>query len=140
MDKKLRKSLFGFKKKDVVNYLNAYSNETQIALDEKDDLISDLTKENEELKAKLEKFEEQNRFVGDALLNAEKKAHEIVIEAEKKGMERKAEIDGEIKHASLVLKKLNEEIKQLRSSLMVSVNKYQNELDTIIKASDPKNE
>ena len=140
MDKKLRKSLFGFKKKDVVNYLNAYSNETQIALDEKDDLISDLTKENKELKAKLEKFEEQNRFVGDALLNAEKKAHEIVIEAEKKGMERKAEIDGEIKHASLVLKKLNEEIKQLRSSLMVSVNKYQNELDTIIKASDPKNE
>lgn len=140
MDKKLRKSFFGFKKKDVVSYLNAYSNETQNALDEKDDLISDLTKENEELKAKLEKFEEQNRFVGDALLNAEKKAHEIVIEAEKKGMERKAEIDGEIKHASLVLKKLNEEIKQLRSSLMVSVNKYQSELDTMIKASDQKSE
>lgn len=140
MDKKLRKSFFGFKKKDVVNYLSAYSNETQKALDEKDDLISDLTKENADLKSKLEKYEEQNRFVGDALLNAEKKAHEIVIEAEKKGLQRKAEIDGEIKHASLVLKKLNEEIKQLRSSLMVSVNKYQNELDTIIKASDSKTE
>ena len=140
MDKKLRKSLFGFKKKDVADYLTAYSNETQKALDEKDDLISDLKKENKELKEKLEKYEEQNRFVGDALLNAEKKAHEIVTAAEKKGLERKAEIDGEIKHASLVLKKLNEEIKQLRSSLMLSVNKYQNELDTIINAADKKSE
>ncbi|MBO5453384.1 MAG: DivIVA domain-containing protein [Clostridia bacterium] len=135
MNKKFRKGLFGFKKKDVVQYLNDYSAETQRALDEKDDLISDLKKENKELQTKLDDYQEKNRFVGNALLNAEKKAHDIIAEAEKEALSRKKEIDNEIKHSSLVLKKLNEEIKQLRSNLMTSVNKYQSELDIMINAS-----
>ena len=136
MNNKFRKSLFGFKKKDVTEYLNKYSVETQKCLDEKDDKIEDLQKENENLKAKLHDYEEKNKFVGNALLTAEKKAHDIILEAENEAINRKKEIEAEIKHSNLVLKKLNEEIKQLKSSLMSSVNKYQSELDTMIRATD----
>ena len=136
MNNKFRKSLFGFKKKDVTEYLNKYSVETQKCLDEKDDKIEDLQKENENLKAKLFDYEEKNKFVGNALLTAEKKAHDIILEAENEAIGRKKEIEAEIKHSNLVLKKLNEEIKQLKSSLMSSVNKYQSELDTMIRATD----
>ena len=70
------------------------------------------------------------------MLTAEKKAHDIILEAENEAIGRKKEIEAEIKHSNLVLKKLNEEIKQLKSSLMSSVNKYQSELDTMIRATD----
>jgi len=136
MNNKFRKSLFGFKKKDVTEYLNKYSVETQKCLDEKDDKIEDLQKENENLKAKLFDYEEKNKFVGNALLTAEKKAHDIILEAENEAINRKKQIEAEIKYSHLVLKKLNEEIKQLKSNLMSSVNKYQSELDTMIQATD----
>lgn len=136
MNNKFRKSLFGFKKKDVTEYLNKYSVETQKCLDEKDDKIEDLQKENENLKAKLHDYEEKNKFVGNALLTAEKKAHDIILEAENEAINRKKQIEAEIKYSHLVLKKLNEEIKQLKSNLMSSVNKYQSELDTMIQATD----
>ncbi len=136
MNNKFKKSLFGFKKKDVTEYLSRYSVETQKCLDEKDDKIEDLQKENEALKAKLSDYEEKNKFVGTALLTAEKKAHDIILEAESEAINRKKEIEAEIKHSHLVLKKLNEEIKQLKSNLMSSVNKYQSELDIMIQATD----
>lgn len=136
MNKKFKTSLFGFKKRDVINYLIDYSLNTDKTLDENSDLIDDLKKENAELKAKLCDLEEKNKFVGNALLNAERKANEIIMEAEKEALDKKKEIDVEIKHSTLVLKKLNEEIKILRSNLMTSVNKYQNELDSIINLTD----
>lgn len=136
MNKKFRTRLFGFKKKDVISYLTEYSLNTEKSLNESSDLIDDLKKENAELKTKIADLEEKNKFVGNALLTAERKASEIILEAEKAALDKKKEIDAEIKHSTLVLKKLNEEIKILRSNLMTSVNKYQNELDSIINLTD----
>ena len=136
MSKKFRTRLFGFKKKDVNLYLSSYSVETQNALDEKDDKIEDLTKEVETLRAKIKEYEDSNKYVGNAILAAEKKAHDIILEAEKDALNRKKEIEEEIKQSNMILKRLNEEIKQLRHSLLVSVDKYKNDLDVIISASE----
>jgi cell division initiation protein len=136
MSKKFKTSLFGFKKKDVTKYLSSYSVETQNALDEKEDKIEDLSKEVEALRAKVKEYEDNNKYVGNAILAAEKKAHDIISEAEREALDRKKEIEEEIKQSNMVLKRLNEEIKQLRHSLMVSVDKYKNDLDVIISASE----
>ena len=69
MNNKFRKSLFGFKKKDVTEYLNKYSVETQKCLDEKDDKIEDLQKENEALKAKLSDYEEKIHHLADKMIS-----------------------------------------------------------------------
>ena len=110
--------------------------ETQKRLDEKDDIIEDLKKENTELSKKLDALEQEKIFVGDAFLKAEKKADEIIQEAVKEGLAKKAQVENEIKQSAAVLKKINEEIRQLRNNVISSVNKYQSELDDLIKITD----
>lgn len=135
-DRKFKTRLFGYSKKNVNDFIIHFNMETQKRLDEKDDIIEDLKKENAELSKKLDALEQEKIFVGDAFLKAEKKADEIIQEAVKEGLAKKAQVENEIKQSAAVLKKINEEIRQLRNNVISSVNKYQSELDDLIKITD----
>ena len=70
---KFKKSLFGYKKKSVNEYVVELSIKTQKMLNQRDDEIEDLKKENEALSDKVAALTEKNNMVGEAIFAAEKK-------------------------------------------------------------------
>ena len=140
---KLKRGCFGYTKKTVNEYIALMNNQFQKKLDDKEDLCDDLKNEIEELKLKNKELEEkikndENRhsYVGEVLVKAQEKADEIVSEATKEALAKKGKVEAEIKEASMILKKMNEEIKQLKLNVEDSVSKYQSELNAIIKYAD----
>ena len=71
-----------------------------------------------------------------ALVNAESKAREIIDSAIKEGMEKKAEIEKNVKHSSMVLKRINEQMRQINTSVINSVDRCTAELDEISEAEE----
>lgn len=129
---KFKKSLFGYKKKSVNEYVAELSLKTQKMLVQRDDEIEDLKKANEELTEKVNELTEKNNMVGEAIFAAEKKAKDIIAEAEKEAAKMKADAEEEVAKSKKVLAHLNDEINELKSGLSASVAKYQAELDKLV--------
>ena len=83
-------------------------------------------------------------MISNAIITAEKKAEEIVSLAQEKADKiiedaenakeiKMAEIANETKEAEMKLKKLNEEIRQLKTNIIISANKYTKELDQLME-------
>ncbi len=143
MNKLFKTSMFGYKKKLVNAYIEELSVKTQQSLDASEDKIYDLEKEIDALKEKLEKLESDAATVSNAIITAEKKAEEVVSvaqekadaiisDAEKLKEEKIKETEIETKEAEMRLRKLNEEIRQLKTNIILSANKYTKELDQLI--------
>ncbi|MBO5099196.1 MAG: hypothetical protein J6C16_03420, partial [Clostridia bacterium] len=92
----------------------------------------------------LEKYKNDAASVSNAIITAEKKAEEIVAQAkekaesyladaERENAEKKAELENQTKEAQLKLKQLNEEIRQLKTNIVISANKYTKELDRLME-------
>ena len=144
MNKLFKSSMFGYKKRDVINYIEDLSAKTELALGEAEDKIEALEKENEMLKENIEKYQSDASSVSNAIITAEKKAEEIVANAKEKAENylknaeeehqvKKAELENELKEAQLKLRKLNEEIRQLKTNIVISANKYTKELDSLME-------
>ena len=136
--------MFGYKKKEVNEFIENWSNKTQKALNDAEDRIEELEKQNEILNEELEKYKKDAASVSNAIITAEKKAEEIVLDAQKKAEnyikdaekeneEKKAAIENETKEAHLKLKQINEEIRQLKTNIVISANKYTKELDQLME-------
>ena len=130
---KFKKSLFGYKKSTVNEYITEFSMQTQQMLNQRDDEIEDLKKENAALAEKVDALTEKNNLVGEAIFAAEKKAKEIVEDAKKEAEKIKADAEAEIEDSKKVLDRLKEEINELKAGLSASVAKYQAELDKLVK-------
>ena len=130
---KFKKSLFGYKKSTVNEYITEFSMQTQQMLNQRDDEIEDLKKENAALTEKVDALTEKNNLVGEAIFAAEKKAKEIVEDAKKEAEKIKADAEAEIEDSKKVLDRLKEEINELKAGLSASVAKYQAELDKLVK-------
>ena len=143
MNKLFKTSMFGYKKKIVNEYIENLSNKTQQSLDESEDKIYDMGKEITALKEKIAELENNAATVSNAIITAEKKAEEIVAQAQEKAdaiisdaenykEEKIKETENETKEAEMRLRKLNEEIRQLKTNIILSANKYTKELDQLI--------
>lgn len=130
---KFKKSLFGYKKAIVNEYIEEFSLETQKMINQCEDQIEDLKKENEALNEKINVLTEKNNMVGDAIFAAEKKAKEIIEDAKKEAEKIKDDAETEIEKSKKVLAHLNNEINELKAGLSASVAKYQAELDELVK-------
>ena len=130
---KFKKSLFGYKKATVNEYIAELSLKTQQMINQCEDEIDDLKKENEALNEKINVLTEKNNLVGEAIFAAEKKAKEIIEEAKKEAEKVKADADAEVEKSKKVLAHLNDEINDLKAGLSASVAKYQAELDKLVK-------
>lgn len=132
MNKLFKKSLFGFNKADVISYITNLSEKTDAKIDELEDKIDELEKANKELTENLNMLNKDKDSISAAILTAEKKAEEIVSEAVKEGLDKKAKTEEELKEAAMKLKKLHEEIRQLKTNIVLSANKYKDELNLLI--------
>ncbi len=129
---KFKKSLFGYSRKNVNEYVIGLNLETKKMLTVREDEIEDLKKENEELKEKVTILTEKNNMVGEAIFAAEKKAKEIIEDAKKEAEKVKADAEAEVEKSKKVLAHLNDEINDLKAGLNASVAKYQAELDKLV--------
>ena len=129
---KFKKSLFGYKKRIINEYIAELNLKTQKMINERDDEIDDLKKENEALNEKINVLTEKNNLVGEAIFSAEKKAKEIIEDAKKEAEKVKADADAEVEKSKAVLAHLNNEINELKAGLNASVAKYQSELDKLV--------
>jgi len=129
---KFKKSLIGYKKSIINDYIVELNLKTQKMINDRDDEICDLEKENEALNEKVKILTEKNNLVGEAILAAEKKAREIIEDAKKEAEKIKAEADAEVEKSKAVLAHLTNEINELKAGLSASVTKYQAELDKLV--------
>ncbi len=133
---RLKKALFGYSKKGVNEFIMQFNKETEDLLNQKQDKIDDLEAEVERLKGLLEAEKGKAELVTMALVNAERKAREIVDDAVKEGMEKKAALEKNVKHSSMVLKRINEQIRQINTSVITSVDRCAAELDEIAETEE----
>ena len=133
---RLKKALFGYSKKGVNEFIMQFNKETEDLLNQKQDKIDDLEAEVERLKELLEAEKGKAELVTMALVNAERKAREIVDDAVKEGMEKKAALEKNVKHSSMVLKRINEQIRQINTSVITSVDRCAAELDEIAETEE----
>lgn len=133
---RFKKALFGYSKKGVNEFVMQFNKETEDLLNKKQDRIDDLEAEVERLKELLEAEKSKSELVTMALVNAESKAREIVDAAVKEGMAKKAELEKNVKHSSMVLKRINEQIRQINTSVISSVDRCTAELDEIAETEE----
>ena len=144
MNKLFKTAMFGYKKKSVNEYIELLSSKTQKALDDAEDKIEELEKQIEKSNEALEEYKNNASSVSNAIIIAEKKAGEIILEAqiradesikeaEKEISEKKEALERETKEAQLKLKQINEEIRQLKTNIVISANKYTKELESLME-------
>ncbi len=112
--KKLRRRLFGFKKKDVFAFITEIDEKAAEQLAEKD-------KQIDELKAKIAELEAERSAVINALKFAEEKAKEIVSDAQSKADAMREDTEREIQEKK---NNVNREIEIKRKAIK---NYYANE-------------
>ena len=136
--------MFGYKKKIVNAYIEDLSVRTEQALNDAEDRIEDLEKANRQLTELVEKYKSEEGKVGNAIITAQKKAEEIISkaetdaekyikDAEDKHAETIAQFDKETEEAKMKLRKINEEIRQLKTNIVLSANKYTKELESLVE-------
>lgn len=144
MSKLFKTAMFGYKKKIVNAYIEDLSVRTEQALNDAEDRIEDLEKANRQLTELVEKYKSEEGKVGNAIITAQKKAEEIISkaetdaekyikDAEDKHAETIAQFDKETEEAKMKLRKINEEIRQLKTNIVLSANKYTKELESLVE-------
>lgn len=151
MEKLFKTSLFGYRKKDVINYLDSLNAATEKEIGRRDDLAEDLRNSLEDEKEKLasltEKYEKllsDSQSISEAIISAQKQADEIISKATSKSEKivEDARLEAiEIKDTAkeelcaLESKKssVTEEIRKLKNTLILSASKYKDDLDKLIK-------
>lgn len=157
---KLRTRLLGYKKADVLNYINKLDINAQAQLKEKTDENKKLTDEIEGMKKELAEARAHRDAIVSVLEIAQKKADEIMSDAreaarqieenaakyaedEKNSINReievkRREIDNQLIGESKKIAALRKEIEELRQSSLRSIKKFEKELGSIESILDKK--
>lgn len=97
MLKKLRSRLFGFKKSDVYSYIAEMDERASEQLEKKDEEIAELKARLAEREERIAELEKNREAIVEVLLTADRKAKEIVNEAQQTADSMRAEAEREIK-------------------------------------------
>lgn len=152
-DKKLRTSLFGYNRKDVIDYINNLDLNAQKMIKEKTDENKQLKDEIDGMKHELEDARKNRDAIVSVLEIAQKKADEIMTDAraaakqieedaakyaedEKNNVNReievkRREIDNQLIGESKKIASLRREIEDLRQASLKSIKRFEQELGNI---------
>lgn len=131
---KFKRSLFGIKKKQVVEYIESISQNIDDKLFKKDAELATLKKDIEILKmekAALQKeiddFGEEKKKISDVFLKAEETAREMIDKATKNAEEILSDAENKVKESFV---KMEDEQKQLTSEFNEKITAKKNELNS----------
>ena len=143
MDKKLRKALFGYKKKDVTEYIDSIVTEYEKVIEEQKAEITDIKRQNQTLLSenadsfkKLEELQKEREYVSKAVISAELRAKKVMEDTEKEMATLKANKAAEIALAEEELRKLKDSINSLKVSAVETLKKYEAQMNDLVNGGN----
>lgn len=144
---RFRTSLIGYKKTDVILYIERIVQQYEDKLKEKDEEIAILKVQNNDAKTKYEELYKKaedinfNRAkIADVLLKAQEKADVIVNDAIIQANEEKKDITKLIEIEKEKLVDIKREIKTLKSEFTSTLKKYESQLGEMVKEDEDVDE
>ncbi len=142
-EKRFRTSLFGFKKADVNYYIEKMLREFDEQLKSKSSEIDALRQQNRDLKElydevsrRIENIEEDRAKIAEVMIKASDKADMIINEARTQAIQEKKEIEDKIKAEEEKLEALRWQLKNLRSEVISTLKKIENELGRLSESGN----
>ena len=140
MDKKrLRKALFGYRKKDVTEYIDSIVSDFEKVIEEQKNEIAEIKRQNQTLMAensesfkKIEEMQKERDYISKAVISAELRAKKVIEDAEAEMATLKANKAAEIALADEELKKLKENINNLKLSAVATLKEYEAQMNELI--------
>lgn len=139
-NKAIKCGLFGYKKKSVLSYINEIVTEYEKQATELKDEINEIKKQNQTLMNEnaahfkaIEEYEAERESISGAIISAQLRARKVLDEAEQEMATLKANKAAEIALAEEDLKKIKEEIGNLKLSAIATLHKYESQMEDLIK-------
>lgn len=138
-EKRFRNSLFGFNKVDVNAYIEKLLREFDDKLKEKDDEVAALKNQNrdfkqkyEELFKKADQINEDREKIASVLIRAQEQAQTMLQEARLEALDEKKKLEETIECEKEKLVDIRQELKSLKSEVVNTLKKYDEQLGGII--------
>lgn len=143
----LRKCPGGYKRDDVVAYIESlvkkYEKALEAAHQEKEDVrreMEAMTKENATLFKRLQEMEAERDSVSRAVISAQKEAEQIREAARAEGAEYLAQKAKEAEETEEEMRRLRREIRTMRLSAAAAIRKYEASLAELTKGMEDEEE
>lgn len=137
--KRLRKALFGYRKKDVTEYIDSIVSDFEKVIEEQKNEIAEIKRQNQTLMAensesfkKIEEMQKERDYISKAVISAELRAKKVIEDAEAEMATLKANKAAEIALADEELKKLKENINNLKLSAVATLKEYEAQMNDLI--------
>lgn len=138
-NKKLKKGLFGFKKKSVNAYLADLCDKYEKKLLEQQEENAALkkqnavlTEENADSFKKLCELEAEREYISKAVISAEQRAKKVMEDTQEEMATLKANKMAEIALANEELEKLKQQISELKASAVATLRKYESQMGDLV--------
>ncbi len=143
-EKRFRTSfLGGFKKSDVNGYIEQLVEEHNTKIMAKDKEIENLKNQSKEYRLKFEELsqkssqiEENRAKIADVLIQAQEKAERMVEDGRIEALEEKKRLEETIEQEREKLVDIRQEIKALKSEVVSTLKKYEDQLGSFIRESE----
>lgn len=129
MAKLFRRSLFGYKKKDVIKYVEEMSANFQVRLDKCRGEIDSLSKKREDLELRKAEIDKEKAAISDAIVSAHEKAEKIIAEAREKAEKEYAEMQRKLNAENQKLVQIRREIFSIRRNAIKTLSNFEVESD-----------
>jgi DNA repair exonuclease SbcCD ATPase subunit len=137
--KRFRSSLFGFRKKDVNEYIERMIVDFNNKLKEKDEeaallknQLQSIDATYKELACKAEQISEDRVKIADVLVEAKEKADLMIEEARKEALDEKKNLEKTIEEEKERLVDIKHDLKLLKEEAVNALKKYEEQLSGII--------
>lgn len=145
-EKRFRSSFMGgFKKADVNAYIEKILGEFDDKLKEKDDEIASLKNQNKDFKTKYEdlskradQINENRDKIADVLIKAQEKAQLMLEDARQEALDEKKKLEDIIEQEKEKLVDIRQEMKMLKSEVVSTLKKYENQLGVFVQDDEGK--
>lgn len=143
-EKRFRTSFMGgFKKADVNAYIEKILGEFDDKLKEKDDEIASLKNQTKDFKTKYEELSkrgdqinEDRDKIAEVLIKAQEKAQVMLEDARLEALDEKKKLEEIIEQEKERLVDIRQEMKTLKSEVVSTLKKYENQLGLFVQEND----
>lgn len=133
------KGLFGYKKKDVMQYIENLTAEYENKLAEKEEDIKEVKRQNQTLAAenadlfrKVKEYEAEREHISNAVISAEIRAAKVLEEAKKEADNLLAQKNLELQNTQAEIDELKAQITSLKLAAVATVRKYEAQFEKLV--------
>jgi len=131
-EKRFRTALFGYKKKDVYDYIEKLAKN----LEEQIKQNKVLSSQNEELQKRLQDIERDRTYIANAIIKAEEQAKSIINESVKEAEHQKEMLLAKIEDERMKYDLIKNEIRELRLNAIDVIKRYEQDLAGLISEEE----